>query len=166
MYAVQPSSPRAWPSLRPTACRRRPVVSLTLFCGVGWTDSTQRPDRLTCSPQSRAPGMVLSTCSFLNGEVRRCKLHVAVGFACWPCLPRLRQCATLLTSHTLGSESGTCTVHRNDLYQVETFCNDVAVLELNSSAVHAQCVGDIVWPGDIQYTEGLPLEVMGWGYSK
>eukprot|EP00887_Chlorella_sp_A99_P007844 scaffold20.g7844.t1 len=54
---------------------------------------------------------------------------------------------------------------RHEGYQPRTFCNDVAVLELTASAAHARPVGGIVQPGDVEFTTGLPLEVVGWGYS-
>lgn len=56
------------------------------------------------------------------------------------------------------------TVH--ECYQQSTYLNDIAVLELNASAQHAQPVGMIIRPAEFQaLSEGYPLTAVGWGLA-
>ena len=54
---------------------------------------------------------------------------------------------------------------RHEEYQVTTFSNDIAVLELNTSAVHGQPIAHILQPGGFNFTEGHLLTAVGWGYT-
>lgn len=54
---------------------------------------------------------------------------------------------------------------RNARYQVVTFCNDLAVIELNASAVHGVPISTLQ-PGEFTSAAGYPLTALGWGYTK
>lgn len=57
------------------------------------------------------------------------------------------------------------TVHPR--YQAATFCSDVALLELNASAVHALPIGGIAQPEQwATWGAGYPLTAAGFGYTR
>ena len=60
-------------------------------------------------------------------------------------------------------------VCRHESYQPSSFCNDVAVLELEQDAVHARPIGSLMqpapgWP-NLALPAGYPLVAAGWGYT-
>lgn len=52
---------------------------------------------------------------------------------------------------------------RHPEYEPDTFCNDIALLELNKTAAVARPIAGVLQPGQFSYPPGHPLTVLGWG---
>ena len=78
------------------------------------------------------------------------------------CLPTCTPLRRLLSRALESLPSSHC---RHPDYQIPTFSNDIALLELNASAVHGLPIGATLQPGEFCFPEGYCLTAMGWGYT-
>jgi hypothetical protein len=52
---------------------------------------------------------------------------------------------------------------RHEFYQAATYCNDVALLELNASARVGRPIGHILEPGQFTFTPESNFTALGFG---
>lgn len=60
-------------------------------------------------------------------------------------------------------------VCRHEAYESKTYCNDIAVLELEKDAEYGQPIGGLMkqqaHQPEVGLPEGFPLVGVGWGYT-